>query len=60
LPFAYHGAGDVIVKGFVAMVLLTAIDVGWLSAGNALWQLLHDRKASHRIDVLLQFCCWHP
>ena len=43
--------GDALFKGLVLFTLLTAIDVSWLVAGNALRHVFHDPKVSRRINL---------
>ena len=42
---------DALFKGLVLFGLLTAIDIGWLFAGDALRHLFHDPGVSRRINI---------
>lgn len=44
-------AADAVFKGLVLFLLLTAIDVSWLIAGNALRHLLRDPSVSRRVNL---------
>jgi threonine/homoserine/homoserine lactone efflux protein len=43
--------GNALLKGYVIMALLTAIDSSWLYVGSSLRHLFHDPKVSRRINI---------